>query len=193
MAKKIPENFFCFWNNCVWIGCVKLSLLRRAYLSSTLSVLTNSLKILHMTKRDFFRTQFRSQWSINFLKVLSFSIQHCLGLFTMFLPEGFFETGLFRQLSNHVFRSPWFGKCISYRVIFFCKCSKFNINFKNGKRISEKFLCFCDNCIWTSCVKPSLFRGEYLSSAVNLLTTSLNIFHITKRDFSLLCRFHSDQ
>ena len=36
--------------------CVKLSLVKREYLASALSVLTNSLDILHITNRDFCKT-----------------------------------------------------------------------------------------------------------------------------------------
>ena len=54
MERKIPEKVFCFWDNSILIGCVKLSLLKSEYLSSAVNVLTNSLKILHSTKRDFF-------------------------------------------------------------------------------------------------------------------------------------------
>ena len=54
MRQKNVENIFCFWNNSILIGCVKLSVLRREYLPSALNVLKNSLKILHLTKRDFF-------------------------------------------------------------------------------------------------------------------------------------------
>ena len=43
-----------FWDNCIWIGCLTLSLLRREYLSSAVSVLTNSVKTIHITSRDFF-------------------------------------------------------------------------------------------------------------------------------------------
>ena len=54
MHKKKVENVFCFWNNSIWIGCVKLSVLRREYLPSELNVLKNSLKISPFTKKDFF-------------------------------------------------------------------------------------------------------------------------------------------
>ena len=36
-------------NNRIWIGCVKLSLLRREYLSSAVNVLRNNLKIFDST------------------------------------------------------------------------------------------------------------------------------------------------
>ena len=53
MEKKNSENVFIFWDTCIWIGCVKFSLLRREYLPSLLSVLGNSLEILHVTNTDF--------------------------------------------------------------------------------------------------------------------------------------------
>ena len=53
MQKKKQKMFFFLRENPIWIGCVKLSLLRREYLPSALSVLGNSLEILHVTNRDF--------------------------------------------------------------------------------------------------------------------------------------------
>ena len=58
MQEKIHQKAFCFWDNCVGIGCVKLSLLRREYLSSAVNVLTNSYKALRLTKTDFFRLNY---------------------------------------------------------------------------------------------------------------------------------------
>ena len=49
--QKNWKKFFYLWDNKIIIGCVKLSLLRREYLSSTLIVLTNTVKILLSTKR----------------------------------------------------------------------------------------------------------------------------------------------
>ena len=40
MKRKIDKKAFCFGDNSIWIGCVKLSLLRREYLSSAVNVLT---------------------------------------------------------------------------------------------------------------------------------------------------------
>ena len=51
--EKNPEQVFCFWDNSIWIGCVKLCLLGREYLSTAVNVLTNKLKVLQRTKRDF--------------------------------------------------------------------------------------------------------------------------------------------
>ena len=43
----------------------------------------------------------------------------------------------------------------------------------NAERNRDKVCCFSDNSISIRCVKLSLLRGEYLSSAVNVLTNSL--------------------
>ena len=54
-SAKNWEKVFCFWDNCVWIGIVKLSLLRRGYFSSAVNVLKSSPKIWHVKNRDFFQ------------------------------------------------------------------------------------------------------------------------------------------
>ena len=51
--EKNREKVFCFGDNCIWIRCVKLSLSRREYLPSALSLLGNSFEILYITKRGF--------------------------------------------------------------------------------------------------------------------------------------------
>ena len=57
-AEKNSQKGFCFLDNWIRIGCVKLSLLRRDYLSLVVNVLTNSPEILHITKRSFFHLYF---------------------------------------------------------------------------------------------------------------------------------------
>ena len=39
MKQKFQKKAFCFWDNCISIGIVKLSLLRRGYFSSAANVL----------------------------------------------------------------------------------------------------------------------------------------------------------
>ena len=56
----------------------------------------------------------------------------------------------------------------------------------------EKFF-LRDNCISIGCLKLSVLRGGYLSSAVNMLTNILKTLHITKRDFLQLNYLHSEQ
>ena len=57
MEEKIRKSFL-FGDNCVRIGSIKLSLLRREYLSSAVNVLTKRYKALHLTKTDFLRLNY---------------------------------------------------------------------------------------------------------------------------------------
>ena len=59
--KNAPNNWeksFCSWYKYIWIGSVKLRLLRREYLSSSVNMLANSLKIFHVTKADYFQLNY---------------------------------------------------------------------------------------------------------------------------------------
>ena len=47
------EKCSCFWENCIWIGIIKLSLLRTGYLSSAGNVLTTSPRF-YMSMRGTF-------------------------------------------------------------------------------------------------------------------------------------------
>ena len=58
MQKKKIRKSFLFGDNCVRIGCVKLSLLGREYLSSAVNMLTNSYKAFRLTKTDFIRLNY---------------------------------------------------------------------------------------------------------------------------------------
>ena len=49
------EKVICFWDNFIWIGIVKLSLVRTGYFSSGANVLTSSPKIWHVIKRNVFQ------------------------------------------------------------------------------------------------------------------------------------------
>ena len=51
-AGKIEQKFFCFWDNSIWIGIVKLSLLRTGYFSLSANVLKSSPKIWNVYKRQ---------------------------------------------------------------------------------------------------------------------------------------------
>ena len=60
-------------------------------------------------------------------------------------------------------------------------------------KMEKIFFLFRDNGIWIGSVKLSLFRREYLSSAVNMLTNNLNILHSNKRNFFRLNYLQSYQ
>ena len=102
-AEKNWGNIFCFWDNYIWIGCVKLFLLRIEHLWSAVNVLTNSPKILH-TLKETFSNWIASNLSINMIKLLSGRFEHCIGRFTMLLVQQSAKRGLFRDFSNRVNR-----------------------------------------------------------------------------------------
>ena len=54
-AEKNSEKAICFSDNCIWIGCVNLSLLRREYLSATLYTFRKCAKVFHITMKAFFQ------------------------------------------------------------------------------------------------------------------------------------------
>ena len=127
------------------------------------------------------------------VKVALSRFQLSLGPFLMFFLEGTSKTGFYRHWSNRFFRRPYFGKYIFYESdLFFWKISKLNVDFKNAEKNWEKVFCFFDNSISIGCVKFFLLRTEYLSSAVNVVTNSLNVLHSTNIVFFQLnyCQRH---
>ena len=56
MQQKIGEKMFCFWDKCIWIVCIELSLLIREYFSSAKNVLTKILHTFHVSKGKFFNS-----------------------------------------------------------------------------------------------------------------------------------------
>ena len=57
-GEKNSEKVFRFWDNCIWIGIVKFSLLRTGQFSSITNLLTRSPKIWHVNTRNFFDYKF---------------------------------------------------------------------------------------------------------------------------------------
>ena len=91
------------------------------------------------------------------------------------------------------FRVRKFDNTSAMRFIFFLKIFKIQFKFTILQNESENIFCFWDNCIWKYCCKLSLLTREYLISAVNGLTNSPKILHISQRDFHNLNCLHSDQ
>ena len=52
-AEENSEKMFCFWDKCLWIVCIQLSLLIREYFSSAVNDLKKRLKNFHVSKSDF--------------------------------------------------------------------------------------------------------------------------------------------
>ena len=89
MQKSSHKKGFYFLDNFIRMCYVKLSLLRREYLSSAVKkhVLRNSSNILHITKGDS-SVSITFKVIIDMLKVLAYIFQQCLGSFTISPVEG---------------------------------------------------------------------------------------------------------
>ena len=190
---KNGKKVFCFSDNCIWFGIVKLSLWRTKYFSSAANVLTSSPMILHVNKRDFFRLNFLgsdrwiwSRWCDGDFNSAWARLQYCLSRHPR--KWDFLNSCLttFSESVTSKIQNLWGSS-------FDSKCLKFNVDFKNAAKNWEKVFCFSDNYIWTDIVKLSLLRTGYFSSVANVLTSSPKIWHVNKRDFFQLNWLGSDQ
>ena len=170
--KKSSEKTFCFWRNWIKIVCVKLSLLRREYLSMALNILKDTLKIFHIAKRNFFDSM-----------ALPFINKYCTGgvvqISTVLGPA--YHVAFRKVIWISTFETliePQFLEAVTPEISQLWGSSIFSerwnikINFKNDKKSSEKTFCFWRNWIKIVCVKLSLLRREYLSMALNVLKNS---------------------
>ena len=185
--------FFYFWDKCIWIGIVKLSLLKTGYFPSPANVFTSSPKIFLLNKWDFFQinwlssdqgiwqrccdTDFTSAWA----RVIC-----CLS--KVHLKRDFLDIYLTTFLDS-----------VNSEIqklrgsIFVSKFLKLNVDLKPAAKKSEKEFFYSDNLIRIGIVKLSLFRSGYFSSAANVLTSSTMIWHVNRRALFQLNILSSDQ
>ena len=74
-------------------------------------------------------------------------------------------------------------QCLEPVNPFTTEWSKFNAYFRNAIKDEEKVFCFWDNGASSCCAKFRMFRREFLSSVVNVLTNSVKISDPTIEDF----------
>ena len=138
--------------------------------------------------------------SITFQMISKYGNSAVFQIATVFEPV--YHVACQRVLWNRTFWTyilPRFPECVIsernqlWGSSFFLKCSKFNADIENATKNWEKAFCFWDNCVQIGCVKLSLLRREYLSSAVNVLTNSYKALHLTKTDFFRLNYLPNDQ
>ena len=70
------------------------------------------------------------------------------------------------------------------RIFFFWKCLIFDVDFRYAPKNWEVFSCFLYNCTWTECGKFFLLRGEKVSSAVSVITSTPRISNTPRPTFS---------
>ena len=79
---------------------------------------------------------------MNMIKVKLCRFEPCLGTFTMLIFDGSTEIGLFRHLSNYVFRVRNFGNTEGVRVIFVSKMLKIKFKFQKFSKKWRKKIFF---------------------------------------------------
>ena len=139
MEKKNWEKAFCFLDNCIWIGCVNWSLVRRVNLWPVVNALTNRQKILHITKRDIFQLH-----SLHIDQEICSrccgsdvnSVWTCLPWFfsKSLLKRDFLDIYLTTVFGVRNFQNTW-----SIRVIIFLKMYKILSAFQKCKKKLRKF------------------------------------------------------
>ena len=174
---------FCFWDKCIWLFCIHLSLLIREYLSEDVTVLRKGLKDFQVCKSDFcYSSTFRviTQDDKGTLIKIESAFRPVLPcrLSWDLLKQEFLDIYLSTSFVVGNFRNTK-----AMRVIFFWKCLQFNADYKNSKKNSEKVFCFLDKFMWILCIHLSLLIWEYLSSAVNALRKGVKNFHVSKSYF----------
>ena len=169
---------------------MRVILFSKCWRFNKFNMLTNSPKISDITKGVSPTELLLEQWK-NMIKQPSCIFKQCLGPFNMFTVKGYSETGLFRHLCNLVVFNFRIHKL--WRSSCFWKCWKCNADLRNAEKNWEKFVCFFDNCISIDCDTFSQLQREYLSAAVNVFASSLQILDITKRDFFRLNSSQSDE
>ena len=131
------------WHNSIWIGCFKLPLLRREYLSSAVNVLTKSLQILHITETDYFHLNclHSDHWiwkrvCRSDLKRSSVSLPCCP-------TKGPLKRHFLDIYLTTFFGVRLFANTSAMRIIiFFCVVLKFSLDFKIKKKIRKNSLFF---------------------------------------------------
>ena len=100
---KNEEKKVCFWDKCIWIVCIHLSLLLREYVSLAVNVLRKGLKNFHVSKSDFYNsiTSTVITWAG---KSALIKIESVFRTVYHVACQEYSQTGAFRHLSKHVFR-----------------------------------------------------------------------------------------
>ena len=183
----------CFWDNFIWIGIVKLSLLKTGDFSWAANVLTSCPKIWHVNKRDVFHLNWfgSDQWI--WKRCCDADFNSASGTLPCCLSKGPLECDFL-----DIYLTTFLESVISeiedlWGSSFISKYIKLIVDFRDAAKSSEKFFCFWDNCILIGIVKLSLLTTGYFWSAANVLRRCPKIWHVKKRDVFQLNWLGSDQ
>ena len=172
----------------------KLPLLRTEYLWSAVNGSKNSPKILHITQRDFFNRNYLKRDQEIWLRGCCSAWNSASARLPCHLWKGALKRDFLDIYLTMYFGVPELKNTSAMIVIFFFEnVPNWMEIYKMSKKNWENIFSFWEECIWKCCNKLPLLRREYLLPAVNGLTKSPKIFHITQRDSVNPSCLHRDQ
>ena len=120
----------------------------------------------------YFPTQFLSKWWNNVMELLWGSFSDSL---ICWLSQGVLKISFLDIWLTLSFAVSNFENTYPMWVIFFSKCSKFDVDFRYPAKNWQNIFCFLDYCSWIGCGKFFLLQRESLSSAVDVITKTPRI------------------
>ena len=145
--------------------------------------LANSPKILYITQREFLNLNCLHRDQYIWQRWSCFDFNSVSAPLPCYLSKGPLKRDFLNIYKITFFGVGKFKNTSALRVIFFWEMFKIESKFRKFKKKLENIFHFWDNCIWKCCYKFSLLRRKHLFLAVNGLTNSPEIPHITQRDF----------
>ena len=128
----------CLWENSIWIGIVKLSLLRMGYFSPAANVLTGSPKIWHVENRDIFKLNLLANDQWIWQKYCDADFNSALARLPCCLSKGSLKRG-FLDIYLTTFSESVISKLQNrWGSYFVSNLLKFNLNFKKTAKIWGK-------------------------------------------------------
>ena len=146
-----------------------------------------------MSIRETFPNSIALKLIINIIQKMWSRFQYCSDPSTMLLLKGPLKRD-FLEIYVTTFLESVISEIQNlWGSTLFSKCSKFDLDFKNAEKNSDKGFFFSDNIIWISIVKLPMLGTGYLSLAANVLTRSSKIWHVNNRNFFQLNCFGTHQ
>ena len=134
MQKKIEKKFFVCGDTSIWIGGVKLSLLRKEYLPSAFRLLGKCLEILYVTNRHFLEVNYLQSDQQIWERCCHANFNNFWARLPCCFPKDLLKRDfldidltLYFRIRNLEIPQQWDSS-------FFWKCSKFKLAFKNGEK-----------------------------------------------------------
>ena len=137
-SAKNWEKLFCFSDNCIWIGNIKLFLLTTGHYSSVANMLTSSPKIWDVNKRDFFEHYFLASDQSRWYKWRDVDLKIASALLPCCFSKGHLKRDFLEIYLSTFSESVILETQKLWGSSLFPKYSKFNLDFKIAAKNTVK-------------------------------------------------------